>query len=166
MTMLRDQMFYNLQLPTDRLAHDVVSPLRVSSHDSIQKKQALETLATYANRELQWDLVPFDSEENDEQDDFVPWNAYLFHGESMPPYEFDDRYKNVLYFGACCFREKKNDDKSPRWELDWVWLHPYFRRRGWLTRAWPVFKRDFGTFEVSAPLDEAMKSFLLKHSGQ
>lgn len=161
--MLRDQMYYNLQLPTDRLTRDVVSPLRVSLRDSIEKKQAIETLATYASRELQWDLVPFNADENEVQDDFVPWTAYLFHGEFMPPYDLDDHYKNVLYFGACCFREQENEDGVYRWELNWVWLHPYFRRRGWLTRAWPLFKQEFGSFEVSTPQEEAMKSFLLKH---
>ena len=115
--MLRDQAYYNLQLPTDRLTRDVVSPLRVSLHDSIEKKQAIETLATYAKRELRWDFVPFDSEENEKQDDFVPWTAYLFHGEFMPPYETDDHYKNVLYFGACCFREREKEDHRAQLEF-------------------------------------------------
>jgi hypothetical protein len=61
--------------------------------------------------------------------------------------------------GAVCFRFRK------KWTLDWVWIHPYQRRKGHLTHAWPVFKNMFGDFAVMKPLSSAMNSFLPKMQG-
>src|SRR5262249_17652815 len=46
--------------------------------------------------------------------------------------------------GACCFKWGGWSDEPPVRCLDWIWLHPYFRRRGLLRDAWPAFRAEFG----------------------
>ncbi|HTU33969.1 MAG TPA: hypothetical protein VMF66_09220 [Candidatus Acidoferrum sp.] len=48
------------------------------------------------------------------------------------------------------------------WQLAWVWIHPFERGHGWLSRAWPAFKAEFGDFTVQRPVSAAMKAFLAK----
>ncbi len=49
--------------------------------------------------------------------------------------------------------------------MQWVWLHPYMRRKGCLTRAWPIFAERFGQFDCEPPLSDAMQTFLEKPAG-
>jgi hypothetical protein len=46
----------------------------------------------------------------------------------------------------------------------WIWLHPYYRRKGILSESWPMFVDRFGDFQVELPLSEAMESFMEKVS--
>ncbi len=46
--------------------------------------------------------------------------------------------------------------------MQWIWFHPYFRRQGLLTEAWPKFKEEFGNFCCEPPLSDAMETFLSK----
>jgi hypothetical protein len=43
--------------------------------------------------------------------------------------------------------------------MDGVWLLPAMRREDILTRAWPIFKIQFGEFYLRPPLSDAMKEF-------
>jgi hypothetical protein len=64
--------------------------------------------------------------------------------------------------GACCFQDRQLDDTPHAWSLQWVWLHPFERRRGHLSRAWPYFAARFGPFYVEPPWTDAMQAFLTK----
>jgi len=39
-------------------------------------------------------------------------------------------------------------------------MHPFYRKRGLLTRAWPRFREYFGNFHLEPPISDAMESFL------
>lgn len=43
--------------------------------------------------------------------------------------------------------------------LAFCWIHPFFRRKGKLTRAWPEFKEKIGQFWVESP-NKDMTAFL------
>lgn len=43
--------------------------------------------------------------------------------------------------------------------MQWVWIHPYYRREGLLSAAWPMFKERFGCFLVERPFSAAMLGF-------
>ena len=45
-------------------------------------------------------------------------------------------------------------------QLDFCWLHPFYRNNGRLKSAWPSFKERFGEFKVSKPQSPAMAGFL------
>jgi hypothetical protein len=65
----------------------------------------------------------------------------------------------VAIYGACCFRFREYE-KSPSYAMQWIWLHPYARRKGHLSVAWPYFRKRFGAFVVEPPYSESMKAFL------
>lgn len=115
----------------------------------LSHKRAVETLATYFRREFDYDFVQYSSDEDLDDRETV---AFIW----TTGYEGD-----LSVIGACCFRlrhEETTDFKC--WALQWIWFHPYFRGKGILTRAWPLFCKAFGSFEVEHPISFAMKCFL------
>jgi hypothetical protein len=44
-----------------------------------------------------------------------------------------------VWVGACCFRDTKlaHIATPVPWLLNWIWIHPFCRRKGLLTKAWP-----------------------------
>lgn len=65
----------------------------------------------------------------------------------------------VAIYGACCFRLRQYDTEGS-YAMQWIWFHPYARRKGHLSAAWPYFRRRFGAFIVEAPYSDGMKAFL------
>jgi hypothetical protein len=64
--------------------------------------------------------------------------------------------------GAVYFRWIKWTDHPASHSMEWAWLHPFFRRHGFLTKAWPHFVSRYKSFHVSTPRSEAMQYFLKK----
>ena len=71
----------------------------------------------------------------------------------------------VAVYGACCFRLRERR-KQRAYALQWIWLHPYARRKGHLSAAWPYFQERFGAFEVEPPHSNDMKAFLAARKGK
>lgn len=120
-------------------------------------RRAVYTVSTYFKREGHYDFAQYGYDGHEEDPDA---RAFLWH-------EMDgwgERPKDTV-IGACCFRWRVYSDAPPGWGLQWVWFHPYRRGEGHLTKAWPVFKRHFGEFEVEPPLSYAMEGFLKKING-
>jgi hypothetical protein len=53
-----------------------------------------------------------------------------------------------------------NDDN--RWVLQWIWIHPSYRKRGNLTNNWKVIEEEFGNFFIKQEIFTNMYSFLKK----
>ena len=62
-----------------------------------------------------------------------------------------------VVIGGCCFYPHED-----AWGLHWVWLHPFERRQGRLSRVWPYFEERFGSFVPMPPWSDAMRHFLKK----
>jgi len=107
----------------------------------------VEKFANYFRREFAYDFIQY-SAKND-----GGYSAYLF---------CDKTFAGHLAIGACCFRWSEEVEIKSCWILQWVWLHPYFRDRGYLTDAWEYFNKKLGPFAVESPLSNAMGSFLEK----
>jgi hypothetical protein len=107
-------------------------------------RRAVWTLAGYVSWELHLDGVP-----------------YPYAGEKVPihlrAYLWVDRGAAV---GACCFLPFAPKSDDGQWSLEWVWMHPYARRKGLLLSAWPFFRERFGEFVIQPPLSSAMRGFL------
>lgn len=139
--------FYTIQLPqpTKGIDRDLVAVDRRSprTHHAI-----LERFALYFKREFHFDFPQFEAGELQ-----VDFRAWIFAAEP------DSGWRA---FGAACFRP--NEDPActqTRWSLDWIWLHPYFRGRGHLKEAWPIFTGALGgCVFVQPPYSSAMESFL------
>lgn len=145
------------------------SLVEVTANSPRLLREGVEVYAYYFRRELHYDFVQFSADETDkswrcdnngkwgwQQNRFVAW---LF----LPPHDlYVDGIGNSKTVGACCFRWREWIDAPHSWALQWIWLHPYFRRRGILSDAWSTFTEQFGKFHVEKPLSNAMYHFLLK----
>jgi hypothetical protein len=100
-------------------------------------------------------------------------NTFLIreHGYKRQFDRYDDDQKYLAYvwgepaegrvaiYGGCCFRFREYEKESA-YDMQWIWLHPYARRRGHLSAAWPYFRKRFGAFLVEPPYSDGMKLFL------
>lgn len=123
------------------VAHLPRLPIEVIACSELTYRRAVERLAYFFKREFQWDFVQFDAKDKSN------YKAFLWLSGN----------KGI---GACCFRFREWEDYPHGWALQWIWLHPYVRRRGWLSKAWPMFKSKFPGFICEPPLSENMKAFL------
>ena len=72
--------------------------------------------------------------------------------------------KKAIAYGVCGFSPLTNHENKDGWELSWAWFHPYERRRGHLSNAWPYFLERFGLFSVQTPWSVGMQEFLKKRT--
>jgi hypothetical protein len=115
---------------------------------------AVETLAKYFRREFGYDLLQYSAVEAARDDGTI---AVLFL-DSMP--------EKPVAVGACCFRFRQYPNTSPSkyWAMQWAWMHPYVRKSGRMSKAWPMLQKMFSPFDVEGPLSTAMTAFLSKQS--
>jgi hypothetical protein len=108
-------------------------------------------LARYYRREFDYDVMQFEQNDRD-----PTCTAYLLTSTGSAP---------AVWAGACCFRSHDYVDAGANIQtLDWVWIHPYLRRKGLLARHWPTFRANHGDFAVKPAVSEAMVQFLRKHN--
>ena len=63
-------------------------------------------------------------------------------------------YREWLIGSACFYRYKYG------MQLDFCWLHPFWRNKGLLRDSWPQFIERFGNFYLSRPISKSMQGFL------
>lgn len=146
-----------------REAVDIVSPLirgrhlapveRVTIRSPLARRRAVYRVAAHFQRELGFGLLQYGYGGREADPGHV---AFLWvHPEAVG---LPDAFR-VPCVGATCFRLRDEG-----WAMQWAWVHPYFRRQGLLSDAWPDFVGEFGAFEVEGPHSVAMRGFLAKHS--
>jgi hypothetical protein len=133
-----------------------VELLPVRPQSPLRFRKAVETIAQYFRREFSYDFTQYDATERTDPRDQV----FLWVNPCDDP-------AGVRALGAACFRWRRWQDGSAGLALSWLWLHPYCRRQGLLSAAWPYFCERFGDFQVEPPLSPAMEAFLAKvdHGG-
>jgi hypothetical protein len=120
-------------------------------------RRAAEALAIHFRREFGYDFVQYSAKaEKDTPKGSVDRRTRCFLWMSR-------RLCSRAVIGAACFRWHEWKDAPDSFALDWVWFHPYERRKGYLSSSWPYFRWRFGEFWVETPLSEAMIGFLKKH---
>ncbi|MEM5372841.1 hypothetical protein V4C53_43530 [Paraburkholderia azotifigens] len=154
--------YFSLNLPLCRhRCLDDESPQQVTYASPVGLRQALETLARYFKRELGFDFMQYGADETPASKGYIPYEAYLFYEPAYDRQTHWDQRLSQRIFGACCFRQRQTDGRDASWSLDWAWMHPYFRRRQHLTRAWITFEQRYGAgFHVEPPLSLGMEAFL------
>lgn len=123
--------------------------IEVGCHSPRPHRRAVWRFAQFFKREGGYDFVQY-GDDGDEDD--PNHAAYLW----LPP-EIDCPGWRVHCIGATCFRQRDYG-----MAMQWVWLHPYYRRQGLLSKAWPEFLREHGAFDVEPPYSSAMMAFLQK----
>jgi hypothetical protein len=151
--------FFTIKLPISRSLPST-SPSLVSGDSPHTIRRCVETLAYYFKREFHFDFPQFEASESPSDSRYVPYEVWLFHEEALDQArDLDDNPRRVI--GAACFRQRPHGS-AKRWALQWIWFHPYERRRGHLSRSWSLFKSRYRQFHVEGPLSDAMKRFLSK----
>lgn len=125
----------------------------VQASSSLRLRRAVQQIAHYFHRELQYDFLQYCAVEDGRD---VDHRAYLWTDD----YPYDDK-GSLEVLGACCFRLRDYKEVGERYALQWVWIHPYKRRGGFLKKAWPYFEKRFPGFVVETPLSPAMRKFLV-----
>ena len=139
---------YRIDLPLrEYVARPIVEAVNVTSNK--QLRLHVQRFATYFLREMHFGGLQFEAAETENSPGFRPYFAYLISTQ--------DRF-----IGAACFRNRIEHSSTYPWLFDWVWLHPYFRRCGYLGKVWPSMTERHGRFRVSQPVSEPMKAFLAK----
>jgi hypothetical protein len=120
---------------------------KVTRDSPIGLRRAAERLGLWFRREFHFDLPPYRA--SDEED----YAIFLWADTDQ------ETSGRVPAIGAVGFQVDDELASKP-WTLSWAWFHPYARRRGHLSRAWPYFRERFGEFDLELPLSDAMESFL------
>lgn len=142
---LREQNFYTIKLPKiNGIGYQ--GCVQVTNKSPFFHKKAVERMALYFKREFSYDFLQFRaSDEHDEEEH----SAWMF-------------VDCEVVIGACCFIKEDYKDIGERWVMGWIWIHPFCRRTGILTKYWDIFVEKFENFLPALPLSKAMKSFLEK----
>lgn len=158
---------YHESMSTEVNACNVAFPssglLLVSSNSPISYKKAVERIACFFKREMQFDFPQYSAYEysrkyylNDAKTD-SDLRAFLWYNNDISNHVVN----NWPIIGAGCFRLQICKD-GDIWVFDWMWIHPYERRCGHLTMAWPFFRSMFGDFGFTQPVSPSMVEFVQK----
>ena len=127
----------------------------VDEKSKVVYHRAVYKIAFFLAKEFHWNIMYG----WDNKDDPEKHTAFIFiHPEAA----FSRGFK-VPVIGAACFRWREYVDHDHTWILNWIWLHPYFRRKGILQKHWNFFHEKFGDFHFEYPYSNAMKNFLVKN---
>lgn len=129
-----------------------VGPTLVLPGSPRRLRAAVHTFAVAFRRESRFDFVQFP--DPDDRTDRA-WEAWLWPASEA-------RYLSVrsVAVGAACFRRVAWEElPEPAWTACWIWLHPYVRRLGMVSGAWPTFIDRYGDFILEPPLSDAMEGF-------
>jgi len=131
----------------------------VTAASSPVLRRAVECIAYYFRREFAYDFLQYCSLETVDDGH----RAYIW----ADPDTLNEQDK-ITVFGACCSRWRRWEDAPPNlpsksYALQWIWLHPYQKRKGILEKAWPYFLARFHPFVPEGPHSPAMEAFLTKH---
>lgn len=128
--------------------------------------KAIEEMAYYFKRELKFEFPTFSAKEicNPElqRDRVLVFYQTEVLDHKPTPRNPKDIINAYTFFGAIGVRWRKWEDAPASWSLPWVWLHPYERRQGHLTKAWPLLLKMFPNPYIEPPISPAMSAFLKK----
>lgn len=148
------------------LSEDRTGLVKVGDNSSMRDRKAVEKIATFFQREMEYDFIQYDASEpsGGTHEPYIPTIAYLFTNPDLLHYT-KNRKSKILTIGGCCFRKRDHENISDLiWELDWIWLHPYERNKGVLVKYWKHFLREFKIFFPSQPISKSMEKFLTKQN--
>jgi len=128
----------------------------VRTSSPIDTRNALERFARYFKAEFHYDNVQYFADEHN--NDCI---GFLFTESALDIVTYEHEQMPTRCSGGCCFRKEKWED-GYKWVLYWVWLHPFFRNKGVLSKHWKYFQEHFGDFIVWPPISKTMQSFIDK----
>jgi hypothetical protein len=152
---------FTLAMPVVAVHALETSPLLVVPTSPLPMRRRVEKIGRYFRREFRTDFPPMLANEVPGEYGCIPYEAHLFFEEARDHLE-EYRPSPYRIVGAACFRWQTWTNAEASWEFSWVWLHPFSRRRGHLSRAWPQFREKYHNFAMSHVLSRDMEAFLAK----
>lgn len=132
--------------------------LFIDAESPRELKDGLEKIALYFKRESLFDCVQYKSKLhiNSVENETI---GLIFYDVAID--ETTDAHRDIplRILGGGCF---KKVSQQKVWCLDWIWLHPYERRKGLLSTHWEDVEERFGKVIFSKPLSKAMEAFITK----
>lgn len=122
----------------------------VGNDQPVSAHKAVEQLAIYFKREFHYDYTQYTAFEDKDNDKS---NAYIW---------LDSDWESNYAIGAAVFRYLTDVGDKPRWVMQFVWFHPYYRRAGLLTETWKHFQEKYGDFDLEEPVSDSMRKFVKK----
>ena len=152
-------MFYDIRAYSFRPPHRTQRVCALENNLSLwsvlplwrnREKVVVERIGYYFKREMHYDFAPYSAESRSYDN-----CAYLI-AEHRGIHCIDPEANIHHALGAVGFTCR--DDRPHI--LEWVWLHPYLRRRGVLRSAWHTLEDRHSAFAVRSPISPAMEAFL------
>lgn len=116
------------------------------------KHEEMYARASMFKREFKYDFIAWDITGKD-----ATAHGFLFNDDT-------GTFGHGAIAGACSIFWTRFVDAPAQWSMGWVWIAPQARRKGLLSRRWPMLKKRFDDFYLSPPLSDAMAAFVQKHS--
>jgi hypothetical protein len=136
----------------------------VGAVSSKRQRKAVEVTSRYFRREFRNQVVPYNTKAFSVPDEhraylWIDRHEYVWH-----------RHKKVYpVIGACCFRLRgykgplPPDVPAKSYILEWLWFHPYERRRGHFSKALPYFLARFPRLITDHPVSPETAALLKGH---
>lgn len=150
---------YTIELPIVKKSIGHSGIIDVAKTSELFFRDSLEQFARYFKHEFRYDNMQYCA--NEHTDQHVAYQGFIFTESTFDTMTEEDIETPTRLLGGGCFRNRNFKD-GPVWVLDWVWIHPFMRNKGLLTKHWGYFKSHFGEFHVEPPYSKAMEYFLKK----
>jgi hypothetical protein len=128
---------------------------KLTEGSTVNERKALEQFARYFKNEFRFDNIQYEANNHDKN-----CIGFLFTENAMDIMTDAHTSMPSRSIGGCTFVKNHHG-----WVLCWAWLHPYFRKKGILSRHWKTFVSEFGDFCIESPVSSSMEAFLKKQSG-
>lgn len=129
-------------------------------------RKAVEQIAFFFLKETKNGFLQYNANNPSEKsgNSFIPTISFLFTENETLHYTPKGK-QQIGTKGACCFRKREYQNlPQPIWEVDWIWLHPFERGKGFLDQNWKYLISDFDLVFPSHPVSKSMLRFLEKHN--
>lgn len=150
---MRKKYTMDLSLIQEIRAPNNLIEVSLSSNNNLYDE--VYKIAKYFKEESNYDRVPFDSMGMLP----TPYKVFLFTEIDIDEVAAGNKKTQRIY-GACLFSKKSLSKSENIWVLEWIWLHPFFRHRGFLKEKWTFFQETFGDFCIGRPVSPNMEAFL------
>jgi len=133
----------------------------VNYKSNMKYKVIVEKMAYHLKREQHYDFATYTANEDPSDESYSEYEAYIFLENDLNLKEINDPTKS-LGIGACCFRKRIGVNDKYFWSLAWIWMHPYYRHRGTLTKHWEYFTKKYNDFYIEPPYSLEMEKYIEK----
>lgn len=145
---------YTISLPVFDKCLSSTGLKKLLSDSDVSEKQALEQFSRYFKNEMHYDNIQYEADNH--SNNYV---GFLFTVSAIDVCTEEHESMPTRCVGGCGFRKVQD-----AWVLCWIWIHPFFRKKRLLSRAWSTFCTEFGDFAIEVPLSTSMESFVKKQS--